>query len=250
MAMSSSPDVRTVRTLLPAEAANDVVPARLDADLRSDGYAKAAVGTITVDPRMVDRRLQPAFLEHLREANEQAREAGLDEGYRAGYDAGMAAAAVHRKHSEAREQERVAERDAVLAQALSAVEAAARAFDERSAPVFEQLEEAAIEAAVEIAETILGQKLPSALVAQASLRRAMSLAESHGTHTARMNPTDMVRLQEAGLQLSGLSLVADPAVAPGDCVLQDGYASIEVMMATALERVRSELGLPQRGAAA
>jgi flagellar assembly protein FliH len=247
--MSSSPehrspdhrDGRAARTTLTAERAQAAVPAYLDADLRTSPYAASAIGSRSIDPRMVDHRLQPAFLAAVAEASIAGRAEGHQEGYAAGYAEGMARAAREREAAVQQEQLVQKHQEMLVSQAVSALSSAAHATLTHAMPVFEALEDAVVQAAVDVAALIVGQALPPELVATAALHRALSLAESSGPLHARMHPDSVAIVTAVGVGDDRVKLTADATLAPGDCVLEDGHALIDATLAGAIERVRAEL---------
>jgi flagellar assembly protein FliH len=243
--MSSSPEHgRSSISTLTAERAKAAVPAYLDADLRTSPYAGAAVATQTVDPRMVDRRLQPAFLAAVAEASVQGHAEGRIEGYAAGLAEGRATAAQERAVVAEREHTVQQHQERLVSQAVSALNSGAHAALMSATPAFEALEDAVIDAAVQIAGMLIGQALPADMVAVSALRRALSLAESSGPMQARMHPDSAAIVASVGTGDDRIRITADPNLAPADCILEDGHSLIDATLSTAIERVRRELGRP------
>jgi flagellar assembly protein FliH len=213
----------------------------MDADLRTSPYAAAAsYARWGVDPRLVDHRLEPAFRAALTEAAESARRAGYAEGWAAGRADGLTS--TRREAEAATHAASVAEqlRCKATQQALTTLGDAAEAARVREQPTMDALEAAAVRLGLDLAELLLGRPLPGGVAAEAALRRALALAGSPGALVARLHPDDVAPLA-GGSGDSRVTLVADPAVPPGGCVLEDGATRIDACLAPAIARVRSEL---------
>ncbi|MFN8025632.1 MAG: FliH/SctL family protein [Acidimicrobiia bacterium] len=170
-------------------------------------------------------------------AMEEARTAGFDAGYQDGFTRGQAdgAAAAARTLAD----DRAALLDA--AQILrTAAETAERMYETTLATVEDRL----VGAAFTLAEAILQRELAlSASPGRDAIARALSVAPARGALEARLHPDDAAALDDVGDLALGrdLQVVADPAVAPGDCVLHAGATDIDASIAAALARVRTVL---------
>lgn len=194
-----------------------------------------------------DAKFSPVAFPVLKNADQERLEAQSQaRGYSAGYAAGLRAAAEEARQ----QQERLeAEHTAALRhgrarvdRAVAALEAAAEALDRRTLPVLADAEQTLAAAAVELAEAILGYELGNgANSAQAALARALSRTEATGVHTVRLNPADLSVLDEETRSRSGVQLVPDPALAPGDAIgeFPDGY--LDARLGTALARAKESL---------
>ncbi|MEN1977050.1 FliH/SctL family protein, partial [Cellulomonas sp. P4] len=125
-------------------------------------------------------------------------------------------------------------------------------------------------AALELAAVVLGQEVADApTAARAALRRLREQDPRREVHTVRLHPRDLATVRAAlaapaatgdvpagdvlaGLpDLTGVELVADPALEPGDAVgeLPDGY--LDARIGAALDRARAALAASaQAGGAA
>jgi flagellar assembly protein FliH len=187
-----------------------------------------------------------------------ARAAGYAGGYAAGYAAGAREAARAAEAEAARVQQQRAEADArppaEHADSLAVLAAAARAAADRSAPVLASAESTLHAAAVQLAAAVLGRELADG---PASARAALDRVLRAGleVHTVRLSPRDHEVLRVAMATdgaavladlpaLTGVELVADPALAPGDAVGEypDGY--LDARIVDALDRARAALAVP------
>ena len=163
-------------------------------------------------------------------------EAGYTAGFAAGYQDGMAEALAV---VEAETQQMRARLD----RALRAMSAAATELAARQATDIARIEDSLAAAAVDLAEAILGRELELAKSPGVdALARALALVPPAQAAIARMNPTDLSDLDPGPLAVGrDLTLVADPSVEPGGCVLTVGDSCIDAQLGPALDRVRAAL---------
>jgi flagellar assembly protein FliH len=163
-------------------------------------------------------------------AAEQQR--GYDDGFRAGMAEGLAAG-----------------RAALAAESaahLARLEAVVRSLDEAAADLRRRqalelagLEDTLARTAVDLASAIIGRELAVAESPGAdALARAMALVPAGATTLARLNPADAALVTEPP---SGVTILPDPAVEPGGCILEVGDSRIDAQLGSALDRVRSAL---------
>lgn len=157
---------------------------------------------------------------------------GYDDGYRAGMAEGLAAG-----------------RDAAaveVAGAIARAEALCRALAEaaedlrrRQALELKGLEDTLARAAFDLATAVVGRELQlSSSPGGDALARAMALVPAGCIATARLHPGDLASL---GPMSDLVTLIADPAVEPGGCVLEVGDSRIDAQLGPALDRVRAAL---------
>jgi flagellar assembly protein FliH len=154
-------------------------------------------------------------------------ERGLGEGYRAGLE------------------QAVQEITARLGGALSALTAAAQQLSATEAVTLAELDTRVTAFALDIAEQVIGHELAAATEpGRDALARAIALAPDRGQLTARLNPVDLAGLDSVEELAPGreVTIVADPAVAPGGCILDVGACRIDAQLGPALDRVRQVLG--------
>jgi flagellar assembly protein FliH len=167
---------------------------------------------------------------------------GLAAGHAEGHAEGLAAG--RREGLERATAEAVARYDRVLTQA----ERDAASHLEQLHHLHETVAAQATELAFSIARAVIGRELQLAEDPGAdAVRRALAALPGRAEATARLHPDDLARLGRRAEQLSAgtaLQLTADPAVAPGGCVLTSGASTVDAGIDAALARVRAALDLP------
>jgi flagellar assembly protein FliH len=119
---------------------------------------------------------------------------------------------------------------------------AADALDAATVPVIADAQRTLADAAIELAEAILGYELEHGdRTARAALDRALSPVDVATAHRVRMHPTDLARLETDTAARAGIELVADPAIEPGGAITEfdDGY--LDARISTALARAKAAL---------
>jgi flagellar assembly protein FliH len=165
------------------------------------------------------------------EAAEQGYQAGFEEGRAAGLAAGLA-----------ERDQIVAARRAELTQVLDGLDGAATALAERERQVTAELEAAATRLAFEIAEAVIGREV--ALAANPGIdavNRALALAPDAPEVTVRLHPDDAAGVE--GWTGRAVTVVPDPAIERGGCLLDAGAARVDARISSALARVRAALEL-------
>jgi flagellar assembly protein FliH len=166
-----------------------------------------------------------------------------EDGFAAGYQAGLDAAA-HHIASELADHRSAAER---LQAAAMAFEAAARDLSRQDAVALADVEREAIELAVALAEELVGYELTSVdEPVRDALTRAAALLPDRGTPVIRVHPADEATTVDATassvLTWGGeVSIVADPSVERGGCVVDVGPCRIDAQLASAIGRMRATL---------
>jgi flagellar assembly protein FliH len=158
------------------------------------------------------------------EATRRGFRDGHDAGYKAGHREGVRAA---------REETRAA---------LTALHAAADDLERRAATDLAEASRTVAAAALELAEAIVGRHLEASADPGAdALARALALAPG-GPLTARLHPADIALLDTSLLPDDGrVTLVADPGIERGGCVLEGGATTIDAQIGPALARARQAL---------
>lgn len=233
--MSTWSDAPTRSAVLRGGAAVAARPARLDSDLRTSAFATAHV----VDARLTDPHLQSL----VDDATRAAVERGSVEGRAAGYAAGLAAAAddvraaEERRDAEARARQ--ASRDEALVVAVGVLTAAATAFEQRQALALADVEDAVVELALGVARAVLDRELAvSSDPGGEALARALALAPAAAPAVARLHPDDIATVAQAP---QGVTLVADPGVERGGCVVESAGRRVDAQIGSALDRVSAVL---------
>jgi flagellar assembly protein FliH len=194
----------------------------------------------------------PADIDPLAAAAEERR--GYDEGYRAGMAEGLAAG----RAAMAAEASAYLDR---LQSVLAALDEAASDLRRRQALALAGLEDTLARTAVDLAAAIIGRELQIAESPGAdALARALALVPAGAKATARLHPADAALLDDvrpattliapepAGTPASaartipaGVTIVPDPAIEPGGCILEVGDSRIDAQLGPALDRVRAAL---------
>lgn len=221
-------------------AAGNVRAARIDSDLRTTPFATGAV----VDARLTDPHLQAVVAA----AEQAAVQRGHAEGHAAGYAAGTAQAAAEARVRAAEQELAHAaaqqERDAAVEDALRVLRSATEALVRREAVAVAEVEQTVVDLALELARAVLGRELAvCADPGREALVRALALAPHGAPATARLHPADVDALGDvADLACSReLTVVPDPAVEPGGCVVDTAGRRIDAQVGAALERVAAVL---------
>jgi len=177
-----------------------------------------------------------------------ARAAAQAAGYAAGWAHGARAARLvsdAEAHVAATNRERAEERrSADVRRAIAAIDSAATALEQRSAPSAHQIEDLIVSSALSIAEALIGVSLHDDTVrGHAALKRALALAPVGEDVVVSLNPDDLVVVDgNAPDDLSrNVTLVADASLAPGDAKAICGATVIDARLSTGLDRVRSVL---------
>ena len=187
-----------------------------------------------------------------------AATAARSRGYAAGYADGLRAAAVEQSAwVEAADAERAVESDIAaqrVALLVNALRSAAVELRECTVPVLAEAETALVDAAFELAESVVGSAMADRLAAaRAAVARALGDDVSGVVSVVRLNPDDLEELggaagarDAAGVGAAGATdrpvrFVADPALGRGDAIgeLPDGW--LDARIGAALARAREAL---------
>lgn len=206
-------------------------------DLRTSPFETAFVG------QRRDESRDAALAAEL----ERARGAGHAMGFAAGRRDAAEAAAVEAARVALERERAEAVRAAEHAAALAVLGRAATAAAARTAPVLADAERRLHAAALELAQAILGHELRDGEhSARAALARVRSQPLQVGGQTVRLHPRDLAALRAAAapVDVTGLTLVADAALAVGDAVSEHADGYLDARLTTALDRVRAVLDPP------
>jgi len=177
----------------------------------------------------------PLEIDRAAAAAEERR--GYDEGYATGRAEGLAAG----RAAASAEASSASARLEALGRSLAS---AADDLRRRQALELAGLEEALARTAVDLAAAIVGRELAvSASPGADALARALALVPAGCAAVARLHPTDVAALGDEpfGEVPAALTLIADPAVEPGGCILEVGDSRIDAQFGPALDRVRTAL---------
>lgn len=206
------------------------------------GAAAARIRGVSMDADLsLLRPILPPSAQTVQAAEDAAR-ALREEASRVGYEDGYAAGRAAAVQDAAAE---ITTLSAGVASALAAVESAATALAARQGAEVADVERSVTALAVQIAETILGRELAACdAPARDALTRALQLAPPRIDATARLHPDDLSTVGELDAVVTDrtVTLIADPAVERGGCLLDVGACRIDAQVGPALARVRKELG--------
>ncbi|HEX6380041.1 MAG TPA: FliH/SctL family protein [Acidimicrobiia bacterium] len=164
-------------------------------------------------------------------ARAQAQQ-GYDDGYQAGVAEGLAAGRAAA----------AAETAGIIARAEALCRSLAEAADDlrrRQALELIGLEDTLARAAFDLATAVVGRELQlSSSPGNDALARALALVPAGCIATARLHPDDVASLEAVS---DPVSVIADPAVEPGGCILEVGHSRIDAQLGSALDRVRAAL---------
>jgi flagellar assembly protein FliH len=157
---------------------------------------------------------------------------GYDDGYRAGMAEGLAAGRAAMAGESAAHHVR-------LESLIRSLDEAAADLRCRQALELAGLEDTLARTAVDLASAIIGRELEVAASPGAdALARAMGLVQAGATARARLHPADAALVTESP---AGVTIIPDPAVEPGGCILEVGDSRIDAQLGSALDRVRAAL---------
>ena len=158
----------------------------------------------------------------------QGYETGYEAGYAEGLSAGRAAAAAEGAAALAR-----------LATLGGALAEAAEELRRRQGLELAGLEDRLAQTAFDLAAAVVGRELAvSAAPGADALARALALVPAGSVAVARLHPGDVDSLGDVP---AAVSVIADPAVEPGGCILEVGDSRIDAQLGSALDRVRAAL---------
>jgi flagellar assembly protein FliH len=237
--MTTSPD-----RVLRGTSATGLPTARLDTDLRSQ---RARSGGRT-EGWLADPTLQQAFDEVAAEARAAARAEGYAIGWAQGRrDATEQVRAAASAADTARHEAAVSQAGATRT-ALRALSQAAADLEVRAMTPAEELRDALLLAAVDVAEALIDRELALATdPGLEALRRALDLVPNGRPVTARLHPSDASTVHEtlaampAGELGREIVVAADPSVEPGGCVVECDATRVDAQIGTALRRLRQVL---------
>jgi flagellar assembly protein FliH len=172
-----------------------------------------------------------------------AQAAGYAAGWSEGRQAAELAAREAREAFAAEAAEITAAQEDSAHRVLAAVADAVERFERRATPAVENLQVELVEAAFALARHILGRELATAAEpGRDALARALALAPPGRSAVARLNPGDAATLPgTATVDGREVVVVADPALAPGDAIVECDASTIESRLDAALDRVRQAL---------
>lgn len=235
---SSTERRRTV--ILRGVATQQARPARISSDLRTSPF----VGRFGVDPRLVDPTLEAVVAD----AEEHARADGWERGREEGRDAArreIAAQAAEQDRARAElAQAQEHRREQELARAVDALRLATADLEARETPFFQDIERSVAAIGVQIAEILVGRHLElGKWAALDAVLRALALAPRQSAAVVRLHPDSTLDLPDVSGALPGgsVTIVADPSIEIGGCIVEAGSRTIDAQLGPALQRLREVL---------
>ena len=234
---SSSPEPRVLDAAASGAAASDT----------------AAIGTQPLgtgqwtrlgSPGVLGDTVTEAVLGGLAErAHNAASAQGYAQGWAAGRRAGEARLAADADEAAQRRAEAEVRHEQEHQAAVRALETAAAQVRARLDEACAAVESQAVEAALQIAEAILGRELAVATDPGAdAVRRLLDVLPAEvSAFTLRLHPADLAVLDEELLAEHPVTVVSDPGVTRGDAVAETDTLVIDASVSAALTRVREAL---------
>ena len=170
-------------------------------------------------------------------------QSATDDGYRIGYQAGFDAALQDAAEAiDSRERQRSQSLVAVLDE-LGSV---AMSIEQSHGHIIEEIQRQTIALAVDIAETLVGHEIAAAAnPGLDALTRALQLAPTAKVLSAQLHPDDFATLSLSPdwerFDLQGLSIIENPSLQRGDCIVDADATRIDARIAPALQRVRETI---------
>jgi len=189
------------------------------------------------------------------DAHEAARSTGYAEGWAQGRRDALAAETEQRHRADASRQQLERALAADVQQACDALWSAVSQLEAITAPVLEGGADVVLDAAIRLAEAVLGAELSvrddGGMLA---LRRALAPLPDDGRVVVRLNPHDLQVLHAAGgsgegadgtqrLEGHDVELVPDAGLRRGEAVADQGAARVDARLGAALRRAIAAAGL-------
>lgn len=202
--------------------------------------------TMTNRPSAALRRLNFADADSGSTYAESERAAAKTRGYAEGYSAGSVAAAKQARARQAQMDESFRVQTQAHQQqhqaAVEALSAAADALASRVVPTLHSVDDSLVEAALELAEAILGSELHHGEhSAAAALRRATATVETSGLRAVRMHPETAAALPAEAAKAAGVTIQHDTQLSPGDAVADLSEGFLDARITATLARCKALL---------
>lgn len=178
-----------------------------------------------------------------------AIENGYEEGFRRGHEEAHSAAVAEVERIKAQYGQAIAD----LQSAATALGTAAADLQARDAVTIEALEHHAVFLAGRLATDIVGRTVAATDTAVIdSLKRAGGMVPDRGQAVVRVHPDDLMTTERSladGIEPAGepwpwtdaCTVVADPSVEQGGCIIDVGDCQVDAQIAPALERMQETL---------
>jgi flagellar assembly protein FliH len=168
-------------------------------------------------------------------------EAAVAEGYREGYQQGLGQG---RSEGMAASRAAGAEQRQRLQAVTDALARAAEALGIQGIEAAEAMTAQVVDLAFELAEAVLARELAvSAEPGREAVARALAFAPNGQVAIARLHPDDALLVGDLGSLDAGrqVTVVPDPTVEPGGCVVEAGETRIDAQVGPALARAKAVL---------
>lgn len=226
--MTSSPELHRSVVLRGVDTEH-ARPARIFSDLRTSPF----VGRHGVDPRLVDPTLEAVVAE----AEERARAAGWEHGRAEGHATARHEVVQQQEIFERRRQQE-------WVQVLDSVRLSVASLDAHQSPIFGDIDSSVARMAVQIAEVLIGRHLELGdFQALDAVQRAMALAPRRSDAIVRIHPDSTQGLPDISDAMPGgsVTVVVDPTIEIGGCIIEAGDRTIDAQLGPALQRLREVL---------
>jgi flagellar assembly protein FliH len=126
---------------------------------------------------------------------------------------------------------------------LGALAGAVDRFEQRATPAVEHMQAELVDAAFALADSIIGRELATAAEpGRDAIARALAFAPPGRSAVARLSPADAATLPgTAVVEGRDVVVVADPALEPGDAIVECDASTIESRIGAGLSRARQAL---------
>lgn len=186
----------------------------------------------------------PVLYPEVGDARQTGATAAQARGYAAGYAEGLRrAAAEHRAAEQAREAEHrqaLADAAAATRQAVASLGAAVAAVNDLVLPVVADADRVLVDAALDLAEAVLGREVADGRVTAAdALRRATASATADELVSVRLHPEDAAAVERD--RTASVTVVADDSIERGDAIAVLRHGWLDARIASALARARAVL---------
>lgn len=172
----------------------------------------------------------------------EARTRGHAAGYAAGLRVAEKAMLEQELARDAEHAEQLRAGQAAVEQAIELLTTAVRSADARLLPILQESQDTLAAAAIDLAEAVIGHELSDGPgSARAALFRALDAVAPAEPSSVRLNPGDLALIDPEVRARSGVALVADASLQPGDAIADMPNGYLDARIGTALSRAKATL---------
>ncbi|HEV7848760.1 MAG TPA: FliH/SctL family protein [Mycetocola sp.] len=172
----------------------------------------------------------------------EARTRGHAAGYAAGLRVAEKAMLEQELARDAEHAEQLRAGQAAVEQAIELLTTAVRSADARLLPILQESQDTLAAAAIDLAEAVIGHELSDGPgSARAALLRALDAVAPAEPSSVRLNPGDLALIDPEVRARSGVALVADASLQPGDAIADMPNGYLDARIGTALSRAKATL---------